>query len=124
MSKLKRFAQLDENNIVQQIVVINKGTDTECKKWLESRVGGSWVLTYSLEEVSKGNEKAHTKKPAGIGYHYDEESKEFIPPQPFNSWVLDKDLTWQPPVALPDFEKKYFWDEEIISWVEVSEETN
>lgn len=123
MSKLKRFAQLDENNIVQQIVVINKGTDTECKNWLESRLGGSWVLSYSLEEVNKGNEKANTKKPAGFGFYYDSQTQEFIPPKPFSSWVLDEDLNWQAPTPKPNSENDYRWDEETTSWVEVTVET-
>jgi hypothetical protein len=46
--------------------------------WLESMVGGSWVL------VRDGLQ-------AGLGYTYDEALDAFIPPKPSNGeWVLDE----------------------------------
>jgi hypothetical protein len=39
---------------------------------------------------------------AGIGYIYDEDRDAFIPPKPFNSWVLDEDTCfWKPPIVKP-----------------------
>ena len=70
--------------------------------------------------------KAFRKNYAGIGYSYDADRDAFIPPKPFASWVLNEDTClWDAPVAMPEDAgtgeppKRYTWDEETISWVEV-----
>ena len=60
------------------------------------------------------------KNYAGVGYIYDESRDAFIPKQPFNSWTLNEDTCqWEAPVAKPDDEKRYNWNEEITNWEEV-----
>jgi hypothetical protein len=61
------------------------------------------------------------KNHAGIGYTYDETRDAFVPPKPFNSWVLNEDTClWESPVAIPttELEKNqyYSWNESIINW--------
>jgi hypothetical protein len=61
------------------------------------------------------------KNHAGIGYTYDEDRDAFIPPKPFNSWILNEDTCqWQSPVAMPTTELEenqyYSWNESIINW--------
>jgi len=57
------------------------------------------------------------KNHAGVGYTYDEDRDAFIAPKPFNSWTLNEDTCqWEAPVALPDTENKYNWNEETTSW--------
>ena len=59
------------------------------------------------------------KNHAGIGYTYDEDRDDFIPPKPFNSWTLNEDTCrWEAPVAYPDDGKRYNWIEETLSWKE------
>ena len=54
---------------------------------------------------------------AGIGYSYDQTRDAFIPPKPFNSWVLNETTClWEAPVALPDMENRYDWNEQTLSW--------
>lgn len=58
---------------------------------------------------------------AGIGYTYDAERDAFIPPQPFPSWNLNEDTClWDAPVLYPNDGKMYQWDEEALSWIEIS----
>lgn len=60
---------------------------------------------------------------AGIGYSYDEVRDAFIPPKPFNSWVLDEaTCRWNPPTPYPENAEKYRyeWNEELLQWIEVS----
>lgn len=121
MSKL--FAEVNNENVVTRVLIIDKGTDEECRLWLEDRLGGNWIKTYSTENVEAGLEKATTKHPAAVGYKYDSATQEFIPKKPFESWVLNNQLIWEAPISKPDNEKNYFWDEEATSWVEVIEET-
>jgi hypothetical protein len=57
------------------------------------------------------------KNHAGIGYTYDEDRDAFIPKKPFNSWILNETTClWEAPVALPDTENSYTWNESIINW--------
>ena len=57
------------------------------------------------------------KNHAGIGYTYDEDRDAFIPPKPFNSWILNEDTCqWQSPVAYPQDDNKYSWNEQTLSW--------
>lgn len=60
---------------------------------------------------------------AGIGYTYDSNKDVFIPPKPYNSWVLDENTyLWNAPIAMPSDAgqgnplKIYTWNEETIGW--------
>jgi hypothetical protein len=54
---------------------------------------------------------------AGIGMTYDEDRNAFIPKKPFNSWVLNETTClWEAPVALPDTENRYTWNETTTTW--------
>ena len=57
------------------------------------------------------------KNHAGIGYTYDETRDAFIPPKPFNSWILNEDTCiWEAPVAYPQDDNRYTWNEQTLSW--------
>lgn len=57
---------------------------------------------------------------SGIGYSYDPVKDAFIPPKPFNSWILNEDTClWKPPVNYPDDGKLYSWDEDVVNWIEI-----
>ena len=61
------------------------------------------------------------KNHAGIGYTYDEDRDAFIPPKPFNSWILNEDTcNWEAPVAMPtttlEDNQYYSWNESIVNW--------
>ena len=71
--------------------------------------------------VHNNNGTPLRKNHAGIGYTYDETRDAFIPPKPFNSWVLNEDTcNWEAPVAKPITELEnnqyYSWNESIINW--------
>ena len=57
------------------------------------------------------------KNHAGIGYTYDEDRDAFIPKKPFNSWILNEDTCrWIAPVAYPQDDNKYIWNESKLTW--------
>ncbi len=57
------------------------------------------------------------KNHAGIGFIYDENRDAFIPPKPFNSWILNEDTClWNAPVAYPTDGGKYTWNETNLNW--------
>ena len=62
------------------------------------------------------------KNHAGIGYTYDETRDAFIAPKPFNSWILNEDTCiWNAPVAYPQDNNIYKWNEQTLSWDIVEE---
>jgi hypothetical protein len=57
------------------------------------------------------------KNHAGIGYTYDEDRDAFIPKKPYNSWILNEDTClWESPVAKPNDENEYTWNESTLTW--------
>jgi hypothetical protein len=121
---MAHFAQLNENNVVTQVIVVaNKdtadanGVEKEHigAAFCEKLLGGTWKQTSYNANFRKNY--------AGIGYTYDADRDAFIPPKPFNSWVLNEETChWQAPTPMPDDGKVYSWNEETTSWVEVSAE--
>ena len=120
---MAHFAELDSNNVVLRVIVVdNKDTSTAQGDEKESigiafcerLLGGTWVKTSYNGNIRKNY--------AGIGYTYDKDRDAFIPPKPFNSWLLnDEKCIWEPPIAMPIEEgKMYTWNEETTNWVEVN----
>jgi len=57
------------------------------------------------------------KNHAGIGMTYDEDRDAFIPIKPFNSWILNEQTcNWNAPVAYPQDNYKYRWNESTLTW--------
>lgn len=88
---MAHFAQLDENNVVLQVIVVSNkdtadayGVEKEYigKAFCERLFGGNWIQT-----SYNGNFRGRY---AGIGYTYDPVLDEFIPPKP----PLEGDYTW------------------------------
>ena len=125
---MAHFAQLDENNVVTQVIVVaNKdcsdanGVEKESIgiAFCERLFGGNWKQT-----SYNGNMR---KNYAGIGYTYNADIDAFVPPKPYPSWLLNNDTArWESPVPLPadsgtgEPPKTYGWDEETISWYETT----
>jgi len=118
---MAHFAQLNEENLVTQVIVV-ANQDTADQDGVENEaigiefctnlLGGKWVQTSYNGNIRKNY--------AGIGYKYDADLDAFIPPQPFASWTLNNETAqWEAPTPYPTDDKRYTWDEETTSWVEV-----
>ena len=120
---MAHFAQLDDNNIVTQVIVIGNddtsdhtGREVEsigvafCKKLLGSDT--RWKQT-----SYNGNIRVRY---AGIGFTYDENLDAFLEPKPFNSWTINiQTATWEAPLTRPaltseqeEAGQSYTWDED------------
>lgn len=123
------YAFLDDNNIVIDVIA---GNDEEVD-------GGNWETRYSeirglpckrTSYNTYGGKHLNGGTPfrknyAGIGYTYDSGRDAFIPPKPYNSWVLDEETCqWVPPIAPPDEDQLWQWDENSLSWTSPSLEEN
>ena len=115
---MAHFAQLNENNIVVQVIVVSnndildsEGNESEAKgiafcqslfgaetRWVQTSYNGSFRLRY-----------------ATLDGEYDEDRDAFINPQPYPSWTLHSEtLAWEAPIPIEP--GKPFWDEENQQW--------
>jgi hypothetical protein len=125
---MSHFAKLDENNVVT-FVTVGRQEDDGLEAELTARTGDVYKQTsyntrggihYTDGVPSEDQTKALRFNYAGIGFTYDEGRDAFIPPKPFESWVLDEDTClWVAPVAYPGDGETYTWDESLGDWVEV-----
>ena len=115
---MSHFAQIDENNIVIQVLVIEQDVvDTGLFGEPSSFVQTSYNTHGGVHRLGGTPLR---KNYAGIGYTYDSVRDAFIPPKSFNSWVLNETTCqWDSPVSMPTDDKMYLWDENTLSWVEV-----
>jgi hypothetical protein len=122
---MAHYAFIDQNNIVTEIIV-GKNEGEEGINW-EQHYGNFRGQTCKRTSYNtKGGvhllgETPFRKNYAGIGYSYDETRDAFIPPKPFNSWILNENTClWDSPVAMPIEELEeneyYSWNESIINW--------
>ena len=114
MSHWAEIKDVDGKKVVQRVIVGNNDDPAgdEGYSWIVNTLGGTWLKT-SYNAATNG----FRKKFAVPGYIYDESSDAFYPPKPFESWVLDANFEWVPPVEHPQDERFYTWNEETISWV-------
>jgi len=116
---MAHFAQLDENNSVIQVIVVNNdvlldanGNESEQlgQEFCTQLLGGRWVQT--------SYNASFRKNYAGYDFTYDANLDAFIPPKPYNSWILDEQTgQWQAPVPYPADGESYAWDEDTQSWI-------
>jgi len=103
---MAHFAQLDENNVVTQVIVVsnNELLDANGQEREELGVafcqrlfGGNW------KQTSYNN--SMRVRYAGIGYSYNATLDAYVPPKPFPS-----DHGTGDPI------KHYYWNEEAQDW--------
>ena len=109
------FAQLDESNIVTNVLVVPDDQAHRGQDFLANDlgVGGTWIETSDTGAIRYNY--------AAIGYTYDSVRDAFIPPQPFASWLLNEETClWNAPTPYPSDGGMYSWDENSVSWIEVT----
>ena len=128
---MAHFAQINENNIVVQVIVVDtKDTSTADgiekesigEAFCERLFGGTWKKTSYNTQANKhiGGGTPLRGNYAGIGYIYDSTNDVFYPPQPFPSWSISAatDWQWAAPTPMPTDGKPYAWDENTKTWLE------
>jgi hypothetical protein len=108
---MAHFAQIDENNIVTQVLVVPDNAEDRGQDYLANDLGlgGTWVQTSYNNRIRKNY--------AGVGFTYDAVRDAFIAPKPFDSWLLDEDTCrWEAPIAYPTDGVMYKWNEDKKDW--------
>ena len=123
---MAHFAQLDENNIVTQVIVVSND-DIKDSEGNESELTGIAFCKSLLGPNTIWKQTSYNnsirKNYAGIGFTYDATLDAFIAPKPYNSWILNEtSCIWEAPVAYPNDGNMYAWDEETTSWVSINNE--
>jgi len=136
---MAHYAQLDSENVVVNVFVgrddVVEGIDdwetyyapegSMVKQTSYNTRGG---IHYDPEtgEPSEDQTKALRFNYAGIGFTFDPDKGTdgaFIPPKPFESWVLDEDTClWAAPLPYPEDGATYTWNEELFAWELVADE--
>ena len=125
------FAKLNNSNIVERVESVVNDVIKDSNGVEQEAIGVQFLRTLYNEPNAvwkqtsyntSGNvhflgETPFRKNFAGISYTYDEIRDAFISPKPFNSWVLNEQTcNWEAPVARPNDEGRYIWNEETQSW--------
>ena len=117
------FAQLDENGTVVQVIAVSNDDAPDPATTNSEPLGQSFIadvlgLPGEWRQTSYNNN--FRKQYAGPGFTYDADADVFIAPQPFPSWTLDEQHDWQPPTPMPETEGMWAWDEDSLTWVDVT----
>lgn len=123
---MAHFAQLDEDNIVQRVIVINNDSLNN----LEFPDSESIGIEFCKSLCGQNTRWAQTsynnnfrKFFACMGGRYDSKLDIFVPPSPYPSWVFNESTyIWEAPVPYPDDGKEYYWNESITSWSPINTE--
>jgi hypothetical protein len=120
---MAHFAKVVDGKVSQVIVAepefFDTFVDSSPGEWIQTSYNTRGGVHYG-QDGNPDDGVALRKNYAGIGFSYDRTKDAFIPPQPFNSWVLDEEsCLWNAPVAMPDDGKLYVWNEEITNWEEI-----
>ena len=125
---MAHFAKVRDGVVVDVIVAEPEFFDT-----FVDDSAGTWIQTSYNTRGGKhydqdGNEsadqsKALRKNYAGVGFLYDHALDAFMPPKPYPSWTLDENTCWWvAPVAYPEDDNEYEWNETNQTWDLIVEE--
>jgi|TARA_R110000765_G_scaffold369902_2_gene460137 hypothetical protein len=130
---MAHFAQLDENNIVIQVIVVadSDAAKDASQSWSTWNEAGGIAFCRSLlgadtNWVQTSYNNNIRFRYAGVGMKYDSTNDVFYLPQPYASWTLNTSTwQWEPPVALPSDAGSnddgtefvtYTWNEDSGGW--------
>ena len=121
---MAHYAILNMSNVVTKVITGGDEGDTDT----------NWELFYQdmFKQVCKRtsyNTKSgkhllggtpFRKNYAAVGYTYDQQRDAFIPPKPYDSWVLNEDTcNWVAPIQRPDNDKINLWNENDKTWTQI-----
>jgi hypothetical protein len=124
---MAHFAKLGKENIVERVDKLHNNvasTEQAGIDFLNNFYGINAIWKQTSYNTRGGihilGGTPFRKNYAGIGFQYDLQRDAFIPPKPFNSWILNETTClWEAPVAYPvdnNVNNRYKWNEEIQNW--------
>jgi hypothetical protein len=119
---MAHFAELDENNIVINVIVVNNSDMLDENGNENEQIGISFLKNVFGQDkiyVQTSYNNNFRVKYASIGDQYSQTYDAFITPPLYPSWIFNQQtLFWEPPLPYPgDDENFYIWDEQALTWV-------
>lgn len=116
------------NGIVEKVIVaradfFNTFVDDSPGTWIKTSYNTRGGIHYqpNTNTPSEDQTKALRGNYAGPGYVYDSSNDVFYPPSPHNSWTLNETTwNWEAPVAYPEDDNLYEWNEDTQSWDQIT----
>ena len=121
---MAHFAKIGLNNKVIAVHSVNNEMLKDSNGIEQENIGIDFLTKlhgWSIWVQTSYN-KNFRKNFAGIGYTYDEDRDAFIPPKPFNSWILNESTClWESPIPKPnrdglEINQFWNWNENNQSW--------
>ena len=126
---MAHYAFLDENNIVVEVIVGREENEIvdEITDWEEYYSSFRGLVCKRTSYNTHGGIHLYGGTPfrknyAGVGHTYDAVRDAFIPPKPFDSWVLNETTcAWDPPIPRPEDDTQIWrWNETEQKWDSLS----
>ena len=117
---MAHFAKVLDKKVIKVIVAekefFNTFVDDSAGEWIQTSYN-----TFGNKHLLGGTPLR--KNFAGVGYSYDQTRDAFIAPKPYASWILNEDTClWEAPVARPEDDNMYTWNESIKNWELINNE--
>ena len=113
---MAHYAFLDENSIVTEVI-----TGIDENELIEGKSPEDWYGEFRGQKCIRTSYNGNIRyNYAGIGFSYDPLGDAFIPPKPFESWVLNEKFLWVAPIEYPTNGNRYEWNEETGAWIETN----
>ena len=110
---MAHYAFLNQNNVVTEVI---PGKDEN--ELIDGLTPEEWYGNFRGQVCKLTSYNGNIRKNyAGIGYTYDSIRDAFIPPKPYNSWILNEDTcNWEAPTPYPSGDGIYQWVEDDLNW--------
>ena len=111
---MAHFAKLGIGNKVLTVEVVDDSIATTEQAGVDFlnnlyKTNDVWKQTYA--------DKSLRKNFASINYKYNSTLDAFIPPRPFESWLLNETTClWKAPIAYPNDGQDYDWNDQTQQW--------
>ena len=120
---MAHFAQLDDNNVVTQVIVVGNDDITDVNGNEVESIGVAFCQRLLGADTNWKQTSYNSNmrvRYAGIGYSYNADLDAFVPPRPFASWTLDSGTaSWVSPLgAAPTLTDDQIASRSVYTWDE------
>ena len=128
---MAHFAKLGKGNIVEKVIVVHNDvapTEQDGVNFINNLYSTNDVWKQTSYNTYGGVHKLggtpFRKNFAGINWKYNSTLDAFIPPKPYDSWLLNETTClWEAPISQPELTQEqidnnnfYKWNEETETW--------
>ncbi len=128
---MAHFAKLGKGNIVEKVIVVNNDvapTEQDGVNFINNLYSTNDIWKQTSYNTYGGVHKLggtpFRKNFAGVNWKYNQTLDAFIPPKPYDSWLLNETTClWEAPISQPELTQEqidnnnfYKWNEETETW--------